>query len=279
VPFAGRFATMVALDSSGCTRARLADDHPSLEFIQRRFDLNDYFEEAKPGAEQPPRRTWVRKAYRSSVSQLIKFAVSTPLFDGASSASPPPFIGVLSASLTVASTLELPRMRRGNDLEQLTVVLGPFEGRTSDQQRTDYRAFTFLAHPKLARGAKVTLAEPLATQLSHAFERPAVTQFELPSAEPFTREDYRDPLLGDRWLAAFAPVGGTGYVVLVQTREAVAVRPLRALRQLTWGLAIVSGGLLVTWAWLLLWFSRARRSAERNNSRALASQHGRRPHV
>ena len=44
---------------------------------------------------------------------------------------------------------------------------------------------------------------------------------------PITDDAHRDPVRGyeGRWLAGFAPVGDTGFVVIVQTRYDAAVAP------------------------------------------------------
>lgn len=49
---------------------------------------------------------------------------------------------------------------------------------------------------------------------------------------PLAMDDYVDALEGDRWLAAFAPIPGTGHAVVVHTRRSHALRASRAVRQL-----------------------------------------------
>lgn len=243
------FSTMVVLDADGCARARVSAEPAPPGYIRNRFDSRDYFAAAHEDAAQRTRRTHVRKAYRSSVSQLIKFAVSTPLFEDQK------WIGVVSGSITAASTLELPRMRRSETNDRMTVLLGPFEGERASDDRP---MFTFLVHPKLALGAKVELEEGLAAELARAFHRASASapQFQLGTTLPLQRSGYVDPLLGDRWLAAFAPVGGTGYVVLVQTRESVAMKPSAGLTRLAIGLGTVWLALLAAWG--CFWFWRGR---------------------
>jgi len=159
---------------------------------------------------------------------------------------------VVTGSITVTSALELPRTRRITSSEQMTALIGPFEGGDPPSADRNLPQFTFLAHPKLKRGEKVSLEPALATQLDRAF--PASSQqFELATAPPHQRADYVDPLLGGRWLAAFAPVGATGYVVLVQTRDTVATRPIKVLWQLAVGLAVAWGASLLAWAVFSIW--------------------------
>jgi len=264
-PFRARFSTLFVLDSSGCARARSAEDPPSLAFMQRRYDWRSYFSDALPDQKPETTKLGVRKAYRSSVSQLIKFAVSSPIFDTTSSAEPAPWIGVLAGSLTVASTLELPRTLHksgGATSDQVTAVLGPIELDARDERADS--DFTFLAHPRLARGARVTAPPELEGALRIAVSRAPQVQFELPKTAPTTLAHYVDPLFGDRWLAALSPVGGTGYFVVVQTRESFAEAPSRPLARLGLALALISAALFFAWSAFAIWNLRAARRAEGN---------------
>jgi hypothetical protein len=177
-------------------------------------------------------------------------------------------VGVITGSKIAASTLDLPRTKRSDTSDQMTVLLGPFEGeRIGARKPRAQPGFALLAHPRLARGQKVMLPPTLSAALKTAFHvRDDAHQFELVTALPFQRADYEDPLLGDRWLAAFAPVGATGYVVLVQTRDAVAIRPSNGLARIAVALAVSSAALWLLYGSFWLW----RRNRERagNTSRA-----------
>jgi serine/threonine-protein kinase len=253
---AKRFSTIVALNSHGCARARIAEEPPPPDYAQRSFDWRDYFGGARADAVRGSRRAHVREAYSSSVSQMMKFAVSAPLFEAGQ------WVGVVTGSITVASTLEIPRTTRSTTSAQTTVLLGPLEPERAELSGQSARQFTFLAHPSLERGEKRTLDRELGADLEHAFKTAESRgQFELETVPPLQRADYVDPLLGDRWLAAFAPVGGTGYVVLVQTREAAATRPNELLTRLALGLTFISGAIWSAWGAFYLWRRRLDRHA------------------
>ncbi len=275
-PFAAGFSTMMALDSSGCARARVSEEEPSLEFIQRHLATRDYFAGAEHDAKLPERSTWVRKAYRSTVTQQVKFAVSTPLF--APAAGHQEFIGVVAGSVTVASTLGLANGRPDPRRDQITVVVGPFDPDPRLEARARPDEYTVLSHPKLGRGNKVNLDSELGRRLAAAFKTAAKAQFELPRTAPITREDYEDPIFHDRWLAAFAPVGGTGYVVVVQTRADFAARPVLLLQNIAVGLAATSVLLIGGWVGLWLWGARAKSRTYGNDRGSDASGSRRRPH-
>lgn len=250
-PYAPKFSTVVVLDSEGCARARISEEPAQPNYVRFTYNWRDYFDSASQDAQRHERITYVRKAYRSSVSQLIKFAVSSPLIEDGK------LIGVISGSMVATSTLDLPRMKRRESSERMTVLIGPFEGENTGPHapRVGPPEFTLLAHAQLRRGGKVTLDQGTAAELERAFHGPSVSaqQFELGTALPLQRADYVDPILAGRWLAAFAPVGGTGYVVLVQTRDSVAIRPSNALLRTGLALAIGSGLLLALWGSFFLW--------------------------
>jgi hypothetical protein len=256
-PYAKKFPSITVLDAEGCPRARISEEPAPPDYVRSSYDWRDYFGSAARDAERPERITYVRKAYRSAISQLIKFAVSSPLVaDGR-------WIGVVAGSLVVTSTLDLPRMKRSESSERMTVLIGPFEGESTGPHppRSGPLEFTLLAHAQLRRGSKVTIDEATAVEIERAFHSSSgsARQFELGTALPLQRADYVDPLLGGRWLAAFAPVGATGYVVLVQTRDSVAIRPSNGLARIGLTLAFGSGLLFTLWGSFYLW--RRRRMA------------------
>ena len=253
-PYAPSFATISVLDAHGCARARISEEPAQPDYVRSTYDWRDYFAGASREAESPERITYVRKAYRSSVSQQIKFAVSSPLFtDGK-------WVGVLTGAMVATSTLDLPRMKRSQNRERMTVLLGPFEGENTGPHSTPAgpTEFTLLVHPQLRRGRKVTVDEATAAELDRAFRDSTANrrQFELGTALPLQRPDYVDPLLGGRWLGAFAPVGATGYVVLVQTRDSSAIRPSNGLLRIGLALAGASALLLTLWGSFYLWRQR-----------------------
>lgn len=108
------------------------------------------------------------------------------------------------------------RLRLGT-LGQQSVVLDP--------------GLVFVAHPKLGARRGVLLPVEVAESLQQGAPTPLLVQ------------DYRDPLdtTGARWLAAFAPVGRTGYFSALQVHA-----PRLAL-----GTALLLGLALATVLWVL----------------------------
>lgn len=106
---------------------------------------------------------------------------------------------------------------RLTQLDRQSVVLDP--------------GLAFVSHPKLGARRGVLLPVEVAESLQHGAPQPLLVQ------------DYRDPLdaTGARWLAAFAPVGRTGYFSALQVRA-----PRLAL-----GTAFALGLALATLLWRL----------------------------
>ena len=252
-PSARGFDSMLILNRWGCPRARVSADPPSPDYVNERFDWRDYFRGAEQAALRGDVSSMVRRAYRSSISQHIKFAVSAPIFQDGT------WLGVVSGSITSASTLNRPYKRMESD-ERMTVLVGAFEGERRAAASPPISDFAYLVHPKLRFGDKVMLDRGHTALLAGAFHSDTGRQFELSTKLPLPSADYVDPLLGGRWLAAFAPVGNTGHFVVVQTRDEAATRPANIIVRAGYGL-----GLLSAVAWLVVsvfasWTVRRRRS-------------------
>ena len=109
-----------------------------------------------------------------------------------------------------------------SDGRRMTALLGP-----RDRERIDGPdaslpvGLTFVVHPNLTQADEHVLG-PIAPAFPRGFAASAAPggQFTLRYVRPHKVHDYRDPspALGNGRLAAFAPVGETGYVVMVQSR-------------------------------------------------------------
>jgi hypothetical protein len=183
------------------------------------------------------------------VTTEIRYSLSTPVYDGAH------WVGVLAAGVTVDTTSTLPAIRRVQTDNRVTVLLGRYEGGL--KSATSEEQYIVLAHPLLDRGTERLVPTDYGHEFFERFVQPAgdEDQFALSTREPLKIDGFIDPLQAGRWLAAFAPVGSTGYVILVQTREEAAVSPSAVLlRQLVaWfvtlgSLSLVVFGAFAVWA-------------------------------
>jgi hypothetical protein len=263
VAYAGGFDSLIVIDTNGCPRARSPRPRvPEADYANLNFAQRDYFQGAKRAASRGEASTYVARAFRSMVSGDMRFAVSRPIYERDE------WIGVVVATISARSTLDASRAGLRKPGEQVTALLGRLEEAASGSASPD---FAMLVHPSLPRGERRMLDPERAVTLHGALvpTQAERNQFELSDAEPVTFDDYVDPLLGGRWLAAFAPVGGTGYAVLVQTRDTVALRPSDILtRRLATGLGValfVAMLLFVTIAW-------AARRASRRHALSQGSQ-------
>jgi hypothetical protein len=124
-----------------------------------------------------------------------------------------------------------------------------------------------VVHQDLRPGETRVLDATTRERVRQALERaprPGPESPQFPQWEQVVRsEAHVDPVRPDEgpWLAAFAPVGSTDYVAIVQTRDAAVFAPTRMLLEqlVLWsGLPALTGGaLLVLSLWLVL--RRARR--------------------
>ncbi len=144
-----------------------------------------------------------------------------------------------------------------------------------------YRRFS----PAVSRRAVAMLQDPEEAHETARLEPQTAQQIEevMPEALPAgeeqlrhsyfggrTLEGYRDPVTNDPgpWLAAFAPVGHTGFAVIVQTHESAVM----ASAQLT--LRIVWWCLPFALAVALVWWSRYRSFAAQEAQEAREAQGG-----
>ena len=214
----------------------------------------DYFSGARRRGERRWRSTHVSRAFRSETDGEHKFAISAPIYgaDGRPS-------GVIVASVAAGPNLG-PLVL--DDGQRTAVLVAP-----SDRERVTgpgWRPHIGLIHPGLRRGEAVGVASE---EVRRAGGDPETWRPFWPSrSERLTASHgYSDPVaaanLGyrGRWSAGFAPVGNTGFVVIVQSREDEAMKPELALVQqmAPWtAVSAVPGALLVLFAAV---YSRRRR--------------------
>lgn len=112
----------------------------------------------------------------------------------------------------------------------------------SDAARTrKYSCLVVAAHPALFGSDEYVMGPEISARIFEAFEvGPPGAQLEGLDAAPITDDKYVDPVTRVESLAAFAPVGSTGYVIAVSTPRSVAL----GTWEHHWELLILSLGLL-----------------------------------
>jgi len=222
------FQSIHVLDMDGTL---LADSPPERSVVGRDFSGRDYFRGALRHTGQTGRAAaHISRVYQSENDGLSKFAITVPVRADADPQAP--VIGVVAATITTASTLGMLHL---NDDRRTAVLLGradlhPPRGESAGEPPSEYR---ILVHPAYHRGDQAARLRHDRLTLVHQ-PQPG-NEFQLPDPErapspaeamdahyvdPFAAQD---PKYAGRWLAGFAPVGNTEFVVIVQQRHDTAV--------------------------------------------------------
>ena len=188
----------------GAILARWPEMSPDTEGVD--FSGRDYFERVndRSGA-------YVSQVFKALSDDLYKFGISTSLQHNGEN------VGIVVATVTTSRQMGLPGIEEPGFVTALLARRDSFlvagETGTSPEGASD---FVILLHPGYERG----------------IEPEWFPEEYLSEVESRFAEDYRDPVAslheeseeyGGRWLASFAPVAGSEFVVLVQRRYAPVV--------------------------------------------------------
>jgi serine/threonine-protein kinase len=245
------FQTWHLLDQTGIL---IADTSDRPHVVGTPSANRDYFQGAVARANGVGRASvHISRVYQSRTDTLHKFALSVAVRRRPGG----PVLGVIAATLTTTATLGSLRL----DDERRTAVLvsrrdfslpGPVPEPTGDKE------YIVLLHPAYTRGVP---AVPMGGDRLRSLHQPHPgDEFQLPTAGAafdravVTEAEYVDPVgysdarFRGRWLAGFAPVGNTEFVVVVQQRYDETIGPELALawNMTFWtGVGITLGILLV----------------------------------
>jgi tRNA A-37 threonylcarbamoyl transferase component Bud32 len=232
------FTNWFILDPRGVALARspvLAD------FLGKDYGFRDYFQgaiQAKAG------QVHVSNVYLSENDRLYKFALSSPIRRHRSD-SPP--LGVLVATVATDSSFGLPYL---HDEHRKAALVGPLDPtREYAAKPTTLPTEVILVHPAYTQpGTQAVVVENV--HLRAVQTQRSGGRLLYPAGEQAVAGDetFYDPIYGDRWLAAFAPVPESQFVVIVEQRYDDAIRlPGGLARQLlVWaGVALTLGVVLL----------------------------------
>jgi eukaryotic-like serine/threonine-protein kinase len=176
------------------------------------YDFRDYFKCAQRLGAIASGGACVARAFLSERDAELKYGVAAPVFRNGR------WAGVVVMSIAADSVFGKVRDRSIPD-GYVTALLGPRDDERGGSSQPDpgNAPLVFLFHDGLRRGTEVSA--PHLPHLPLDFRTRATEQFVLRPLPPHIESDYRDPVagFGGPWLAAFAPVGGTGYIAVVQT--------------------------------------------------------------
>lgn len=230
------------------------------------FSGRDYFRGAlshleRSGAEA----VHVSRIFKAENDTLYKFAISVPLTNDQGE-----FLGVLAATIPSSSTVGSLRLRaRGREAVLIgREDLNPRQGQANKDETARYVILLHDAYPTYGQHAVELVNDKLAAvQRSHHLGPELMPPG--PEARSAVDDRYRDPAgeqfdparYNRRWIAGFAPVGNTEYVVVVQQdyQEAIGRHGTVAFELVVWGGSVVGLGLLVT---ILILVHNLRRTAQ-----------------
>lgn len=240
------FASWFILDKNGKARARWPAP-PGSDFLARDYEWRDYFKGALQRTETGSRRAYVSRAITSEASQTQRFAISAPIYDEKNE-----WVGVLVAMTDTGATLGTLQLGDIKDDRHIAAIVASRDNNRESKGKPLPTEYIILVHNSLPRGTAKVLGD--STPVRKAVERAKQSnpdhdddQLKLLGLEAVSSEEgYCDPVLDDcshveahagRWLAGFAPVGNTGFVVIVQTPRDDAARPNETLarRFVFWG--------------------------------------------
>lgn len=187
---------------------------PPRDIKTKWYGFRDYFRGAARLGERGTPGVYVARAFRSERDREMKLGISAPLFEHGA------WVGVLVALVPADAAFGRMRMR-DDDGNRITALIGPRDidrGETTDPKKLE--RLVFLAHYGMSRGEEIRVPDNHAVRSASRGVEPE-RPFSLPVLAPFTDSNYADPVRGHEggWHAAFAPVGGTGYVIVVQSRH------------------------------------------------------------
>jgi serine/threonine-protein kinase len=248
------FDSWLLLDTQGAPLARCPDAPPG--YFWKTFEWRDYFRGAKQRAFEGRTLPYVSRAFRSEADETYRFAISAPVL-----APTGEWLGVLLGLPGTGSTLGSLRLNDPDAHHRTAILVAPRD-RTRDEAAGPLpQDYIVLLHDALGHGESLPLDADTARRLDatrYSQPRPDSDQLRMPDPWPtVTAADHRDPLSKEEgpWLAAFAPVGFTDFVVIVETRADDAVETDKALarRLALWGgVPFLLGEALLG---LLLWSS------------------------
>lgn len=256
-------ASWFLMDAGGYQRWH-RDPKRVKESIDDFFGYRDYFHgmmetftmENAPPSLAPIQQPYVSRVYLSTSSQQFRVAISVPVREPGSDK----VIGVLARSIYVSDLL--------TDYER-SVAMQQADSVGRVLALIDSRDWKLIAHSEWQRRPQIAPNEPaefeqlklspeMIDRLKALLQHPAGT----PPSNQDRVDDYGDPMqtldpesFRGRWLAAFAPVGDTGWIAVVQERRAAVFEPVDELRTrlVLFGLtAVVIVVVLVAGCWWLI---------------------------
>ncbi len=202
------------------------------------FSWRNHFQGAKTlGLKGAGGSVHISRVYRGRSDNFYKFAVSAPILDGQKN-----FLGVIATSVTTDASMGLVFLHEDN---RKVALIAPTDIDNPDlAPESSGDKYVVLYHPGYRKGVD-PVEFPYVNKIRMKTGSMDDRQLSLADSKLLISPDdnYIDPVssvakeYAGRWIAGFAPVGNTGFVVVVQQRFADAV----SLESSTlWSLAVWS---------------------------------------
>ena len=228
------FKTCYVIDKSGIMLAHVPEAEQS---VGADFSWRNHFQGAQAlGLKGLRGSVYISRVYRGRSDNFYKFAVSAPILDGNKK-----FLGVIATSVVSDASMGLVAL---HDNRKVALIAPTDTDSPAVKLGAGVDKYVVLYHPGYGKGAD-PVEFPYAQKVALRRDSVADEQFQLSAAmyEIAPDDNYIDPVAAvareyaGRWIAGFAPVGNTGFVVIVQQRFADAV----SIEASTlWGLALWS---------------------------------------
>jgi eukaryotic-like serine/threonine-protein kinase len=229
------FKTCYVIDKNGIMLAHVP---PAEQSVGADFSWRNHFQGAKAlGLKGVTGSVYISRVYRGRSDNFYKFAVSAPILDAKKS-----FLGVIATSVITDAAMGLVALH-GDNRKVALIAPTDIDSQNLKLENGSER-YVVLYHPGYSKGID-PVEFPYMNKV--ALRRDAIPdeQFQLSAAklQIAPEDNYLDPVstvakeYAGRWIAGFAPVGNTGFVVVVQQRfsDAVSVEA-----STLWGLALWS---------------------------------------
>jgi serine/threonine-protein kinase len=241
------FESWIVMDLDGTLLVRA----PASDVVGRNYAWRDYFQGVRRLAENPANDSvYISRVFQSESDQRYRCGLSAPIRAGDEPDAK--LLGIVMATIT---TVSLPF----EDVRHTAVLVGRWDTNRKPGQAADPAAPALddliVRHPKHQPGdPAVAIDSPIIDAL-----RQARADGRTLGPRELIDDYYTDPLgrqsdeYAGRWLAGFAPVGNTEFVVVVQRRYDEAVGPVNRLATtLAWrGWTALSFGVILLGA---MWY-------------------------
>lgn len=212
-----KFESWLIVDLDGTMLARSPDNNA----VGRKVGVRDYFRGTRQHhlASPDERGVHLSLVYQSVAEpHQVHYALCVPILDRTKG-----YVGVLAATLSTDDSLGLPNLQ---DPRRKATLVGPFDpGRIEGDLPGSTPEWLMLVHEGMKPGdSALPVRDPVLKELGG---RRCPRELSNPDSRRLSYQDagYEDPYrerdadYSGRWLAGYAPVGNTGFVVIVQQRE------------------------------------------------------------